>query len=299
MTDPFTIACAPAALSGLGLAVDGVEVSPAEGLKSLAAAPHLLCHAHFVTARLAAAAKASRAAQRAAAEQKHFDVAELFAFVCPATLAIPTPRGLARAIALEPRATDGETLRAVAHELLQRLASRHHPHPRETAENATYLAHANWPWGEVVLRALLMGQSALAVPRFATGLNVWDRLEEWEDDGPRPPPSQEAISPEEAQRELTQALGPFAEARPAQRDYAAAAAHAFQPRQNQAFNNILLAEAGTGLGKTLGYLAPAISMPSAARGRCGFPPTPRICSGSSIRKAGGSSRTPRSAAARL
>ncbi len=257
MTQTFTIACASAALSGLGLAVDGLMLEAGEGLRRLAAAPHLLCHAHFVTARLGAAARATRGAVRAAAEQKHFDVAELFAFVCPAQLAIPSPAGLARALALDPAATDDDTLRAVAAELLQRLASRHYPHLRETAEAATYLAHANWPWAEPVLKALRHGHPRLEVPRFATGLNVWDRLEDWEDEGPRPPPTQEAVSPDEARAELMQALGPHAEARPAQRDYAAAAAHAFQPRDNRAFNHILLAEAGTGLGKTLGYLAPA------------------------------------------
>ena len=29
---------------------------------------------------------------RAALEQRHFDVAELFAFICPARFAVPTPR---------------------------------------------------------------------------------------------------------------------------------------------------------------------------------------------------------------
>ncbi len=266
MTEAFTIACASAALSGVGLVSDGVVMSAGDGLKRLAAAPHLLCHAPFMAARLGAAARAARAAVRAAAEQKHLDVAELFAFVCPAQLAIPSARGLALALALEPGATEDDTLRAVAADLLQRLASRHYPHARETAEAATYLAHANWPWSGLVLKALTQGHPRLEVARFATGLNVWDRLEEWEDEGPRPPPAQEAISADEARRELAQALGPFAEARPAQRDYAAAAAHAFQPRQSQAFNNILLAEAGTGLGKTLGYLAPAFLYATRTRG---------------------------------
>ena len=45
--------------------------------------------------------------------------------------------------------------------------------------------------------------------------------------------------------------------RQSQRDYAAMATHAFEPRERKDINNILLAEAGTGLGKTLGYLAPS------------------------------------------
>jgi ATP-dependent DNA helicase DinG len=52
-------------------------------------------------------------------------------------------------------------------------------------------------------------------------------------------------------------LGKFSEPRPQQKNYAGTATYAFEPRQKKSENNILLAEAGTGLGKTLGYLAPA------------------------------------------
>ena len=47
------------------------------------------------------------------------------------------------------------------------------------------------------------------------------------------------------------------EARPTQATYAAEAAHAFQPREREGEPMMMLAEAGTGVGKTLGYLAPA------------------------------------------
>ena len=52
-------------------------------------------------------------------------------------------------------------------------------------------------------------------------------------------------------------LGPDAEQRPGQSDYAGAAAAAFAPRETRGDPNFVLAEAGTGTGKTLGYLAPA------------------------------------------
>ena len=48
-----------------------------------------------------------------------------------------------------------------------------------------------------------------------------------------------------------------AEARPAQAEFAAEAAFAFQPREREGEPRMMLAEAGTGIGKTLGYLAPA------------------------------------------
>ena len=246
-----------AILQGVMLVTPTRNFNAGEGLEALAKAPHLLCHAAFVTERLGLAAAASKAAIRRAREQKHLDVAELFAFVCPARMATPTPLGLARSLALEPAATELATLQLVADELLARLANRHYPGPRETAEVANFLARANWPWARPVLAALLKSNPKLDVGTFANGLNVWDRIDDWEDDAPRPPGRQDAITPEETVHFLHDILGTFSAHRPQQRDYAATATYAFEPRQRRGENNILLAEAGTGLGKTLGYLAPS------------------------------------------
>ncbi|MBC8036188.1 MAG: ATP-dependent DNA helicase [Rhizobiales bacterium] len=235
----------------------GERLTAEEGLARLASAPHLVCHAAFLIERLGNSSPVPRGTVRAAREQKHLDLAELFAFVCPARFATPTPQGFARSLALEPAASDVETLHLVAQDLLGRLANRHYPHVRETAETATFLAGANWPWARAAIEALMQADPKLDAGSFATGLNVWDRIEEWEDDGGRPPGRQEAISPADALAFLDEILGPGAELRPAQMDYAAAATHAFAPRQTRQENNILLAEAGTGLGKTLGYLSPA------------------------------------------
>ena len=233
------------------------DLDASAALQALAHEPHLLCHASFLIERLGFAAAAPRALIRQALEQRHCDAAELFAFVCPARFATPTPDGLARALGIEPAAYPAETLLLVTQDLLDRLASPSYPLPRETAENAAFLTRANWPWAPAVLEALRAGHPRLDFAPFATGLNVWDRIEEWEEDGGRPPGSQHPVSPGDAQRRLDEALGMDAETRLAQRDYAGAAAHAFQPRERKEENLILLAEAGTGLGKTLGYLAPA------------------------------------------
>jgi ATP-dependent DNA helicase DinG len=107
------------------------------------------------------------------------------------------------------------------------------------------------------MQAIMQANPKLDVGSFATGLNAWDRVEEWEDDGGRAPGRQDAISPQEAQSFLREVLGSDSEQRAAQSSYAGAATYAFQPRQRKEINNILLAEAGTGLGKTLGYLSPA------------------------------------------
>ena len=49
----------------------------------------------------------------------------------------------------------------------------------------------------------------------------------------------------------------IAEARPTQSDYASAASEAFAPREARGQTQVVLVEAGTGVGKTLGYVAPA------------------------------------------
>jgi ATP-dependent DNA helicase DinG len=243
--------------TGLGALAAGERLTPAAALKRLAAAPHLTCHAGFLAERLALAAGSARKETRAALDQRHFDVAELFAFVCPAITAVPTPKGLARALSLPLQDEDDAVLRNLAAELLRRLENPRFPFIRETAEHATYLARANWPWAKQVMQALLRANPKMDVGTFATGLNVWDRLDEWEDDGVRPQGRNDPISQDEAAEILRDALGIDAESRSAQRDYAMTAIHAFAPREASTFNNILLAEAGTGLGKTLGYLAPA------------------------------------------
>ena len=137
--------------SGMGAVISGGMVEPGAALARLAAEPHLVCHATFLIERLGFAAGAPRSAIRAAREQRHFDVAELFAFVYPARFATPTPTGFARSLALEPGASDSDTLRLAAEDLLQRLANRHYPLARESAENANFLARANWPWAKPVM----------------------------------------------------------------------------------------------------------------------------------------------------
>ena len=88
-------------------------------------------------------------------------------------------------------------------------------------------------------------------------LRVWKRLPEWEEEAPPPPSSSHPVLPADARRRLAAILGAGAEQRPGQGDYASAAAAAFAPRQTRGDPATVLAEAGTGTGKTLGYVAPA------------------------------------------
>ncbi|MEX2454714.1 MAG: ATP-dependent DNA helicase, partial [Rhodospirillaceae bacterium] len=65
------------------------------------------------------------------------------------------------------------------------------------------------------------------------------------------------VPPDDARRRLAELVGPQAEDRPQQGDYASAVSQAFRPRDESDAPNAVLAEAGTGVGKTLGYIAPA------------------------------------------
>lgn len=187
-----------------------------------------------------------------------YDLLELFAFCCPAQPAPPTPRGLALALDMPPPA-DAEAAAAllpdIATELLRRLArARATPLNRDAAMLAARLKQANqWPWADSVLAAL--GQPAARPSNDA--LKVWRALPEWEDAGPPPPPGSLPVSPAEARARLGEILGEGAEQRPSQADFASAASMAFTPREMAGEPRLVLAEAGTGTGKTLGYVAPA------------------------------------------
>jgi ATP-dependent DNA helicase DinG len=235
---------------------ESLSLGAEEGLKRLSREAHLLCHAPYLIERLSLVAQASPEIRHVAHGPKHFDVAELFLFVRPAQFAVPTPAGLARALGLKSR-DDGDSLRQVAGRLLGELASADYPHKRETFQLANFLKRANWPWAPLVLDAFGNEPARSEAEVFATGLNVWDRISEWEEQGPRPKASQHGVEPEDAVRLLAAMLGEDAEARPQQKDYCSQATRAFAPRETRYENSILLAEAGTGLGKTLAYLAPA------------------------------------------
>jgi ATP-dependent DNA helicase DinG len=187
-----------------------------------------------------------------------FDLLDLFAFVLPSRAAAPTPRGLALALDMRPPGPElvaaASLLPDLARALLARLAAgRDLPLNREASALARRMGQAGWLWAGPVAAALA-GQ-----PEIAGGepLRIWRRLAEWEEVAPLPPPSAHPVPPAEARLRLAAMLGPGAEQRPGQSDYAAAAAAAFAPRETRGDPHFVLAEAGTGTGKTLGYIAPA------------------------------------------
>jgi ATP-dependent DNA helicase DinG len=187
-----------------------------------------------------------------------FDLLELFAFVYPARSAAPTPRGLAIALDDDQPPVGLEAEAAALPDLAERML-RHLAMARDTLINrdaaslAARMHKAGWGWGPSIIGAL--GRPG-ATPSNEP-LKVWKRLSEWDDAAPLPPPSSYPVTEAEARTRLAGILGPHAEQRQGQADYAGAATAAFAPREVQGDPHMVLVEAGTGTGKTLGYLAPA------------------------------------------
>jgi len=189
------------------------------------------------------------------------DALELYAFVRPASFCAPSAVGLARALGLaEPKGMveQAQTLREAALALLEELAVKPTPNREEALSIAQALAKAGWAWGPWAEAALNRTPPDMRRHR-GSGLDVWTRLAEWEDEAPSGPSGSKPVTPEAAKVRLAELLSRAGldEARPAQATFAAETAFAFSPRDHEGQPRMMLAEAGTGVGKTLGYLAPA------------------------------------------
>lgn len=184
-------------------------------------------------------------------ELSGLDLLELFAFVHPARFAVPTPKGIAQALGLLlpiDEAGIAALLRQAAEALIATASA-----PWSEQEGAWTAAQSlfrlRWPW------APALGQ---VLPKPDTAERwLFSKLPEWEEVPPRANPRTVTLAPDAVAQRLAMLTGSAAEARPGQRAFAAAAADAFSPRVARDTPNLVLAEAGTGIGKTLGYLAPA------------------------------------------
>ena len=190
-----------------------------------------------------------------------FDALELFAFVRPARFCAPSAVGLALALGWpEPRGVEAQAqaLRQACATLLEEVAREPWPSREEAVALAETLQRAGWSWGGAVANALREG-GPLRHTHRGSGLDVWARLSEWEDQAPPGEPGSNPVDPAAAAARLKELLGRSGldETRPMQAQYAAETAYAFGARQREGEPLMMLAEAGTGVGKTLGYLAPA------------------------------------------
>lgn len=245
----------------IGVSDDGevVEWNAEEAIAALAEQPLLLCHRRFTARRAAGAAGRRGAANGRSLYPGLYDVLELFAFVRPAQFCVPTPAGLAQQVGLSAPTNSEEaalTLHLITKALLSELQNPAYPDREETVRMAKALMDTGWPWAPLVTSALGdLAPNSVAAARAR--LDIWSHLEEWEDQPPPPPPGALPVDPDAARERLQRLTGADAEEREQQAAYTATAAKAFLPRETAGAPQLLLAEAGTGTGKTLGYIAPA------------------------------------------
>ncbi|WP_029936902.1 ATP-dependent DNA helicase [Sphingomonas sp. UNC305MFCol5.2] len=241
MTPPLPYPALHASHGGIWIATaeETRAVSRGEAIRIAADTPTILLNAPLIGQRLGHP------------EINGLDLLELFAFLHPARFMVPTPKGLARAAGLAIPESDAEVaplLRRAAEALLA-VPDGDWPE-REGAWNSLQsLFRLRWPWAPAL-------SPRIGKPGQAERW-LFSKLPEWEERPPRAAPRTVTLSEGDVAERLARLTGNGAERRQGQRDYATAAAGAFAPREMRDSPNLILAEAGTGIGKTLGYLAPA------------------------------------------
>jgi len=249
---PPALVVLPGAKSATADAAGARELRPPYAREMIEEAPVLLAHAAMTARRLGLNAPGR--------SRRIFDALELFAFVRPAMFTAPSAVGLAQALGLpEPKgpADQAGALRAVCRMLLDELSATPWPSREEALMLAETLERGGWAWGPSTVAAL-RSQPVRHSGR-GSGLEIWSRVPEWEDQAPPGEPGSKPIEPEAAAHRLDDLLrrAGLDEARASQKVFAAETAFAFQPREREGEPRMMLAEAGTGVGKTMGYLAPA------------------------------------------
>ncbi|MEN3972832.1 ATP-dependent DNA helicase [Sphingomicrobium sp. XHP0235] len=202
--------------------------------------PHLIVNAPLIGERLGAS------------ELSGLDLLELFAFVHPARFVVPTMGGLSRALQL-PTPPDDEAATAQLSRLAARLLETMESPDwaeREGAWTVNRALHRHgWPWSPLVAQRLTTpGEMERS---------LFTRLPEWDEEARATPPRTVRVDEVESLNRLSSLLGTGAEGREGQRRMAADVAPVFDPRKREGQPNLLLANAGTGIGKTLAYLAPS------------------------------------------
>ena len=245
------------------------NLSPSQAKLEIHNNPVLVCHAPYTRDKLKMD------------DIKAFDILELFAFVHPARFCVPTPAGVANALGLsKPQTMDDapfslmESTEILLADLCKQRINDKTMNPLEVARVMGQQGKG-WPWTPFIFSAFGQEYDPAIQPFSKTSLNVWKYLPEWSEQAPPPPPSHHPVSEEESKERLTMLLqtgSKKAEKRQQQTDYATRMTKAFLPISSNLdimsdspddLENMVpkphfvLGEAGTGVGKTLGYLAPA------------------------------------------
>lgn len=216
------------------------RVSRGQAIAAVAESPHILLGAPLTGDRLGYP------------ELSGLDLLELFAFLFPARFAVPTPSGIASVLGLAAPTKEEDIaafLPLAASVMLECLGDPSWPEREGAWHGLQALTRQRWPWASILAPRL---EKPAKDERW-----LFSKLPEWEELPPRAQPRIVTINEDDILARLEKYTGAGAERRMGQRGYAAAAASVFAPREQNGRPHMLVAEAGTGIGKTLGYLAPA------------------------------------------
>ena len=242
MAAPLPLPALYATHAGIWIAGEhGVrEAERGEAIARAAETPHILLNAPLTGQRLGYP------------DLSGLDLLELFAFVHPTRFAVPTVPGMCRALGLavpKGEIATVEALGAIGGALLATLGEAGWAE-REGAWTSNVTLHRlGWNWAGLVGKRLPQPEQAERM--------LFSRLKQWDEGPERPAPRTVSIGEDDAVARLAELTGAGAEPREGQKRMAAAVARIFAPRRAAGEPNMLLAEAGTGIGKTLAYLAPA------------------------------------------
>lgn len=213
--------------------------------------PVLLCHTPYTTSKLRTNLIA-------------FDILDLYLFIHPTKFCVPTPFGIAKALQLDIP-DEPEDVPILLIDAAQALLKDFQDMPPKRQEKMLEIASImgmqgkGWAWAPYLFEALGQTYNTQSTLHSRVALNVWKDIPEWSESAPPSPPSHHGVTEEEATTALKDILGHdhTSENRPQQLDYTNAIRQIFEPKEDIDEPHILMAEAGTGTGKTLGYLTPS------------------------------------------
>lgn len=219
-------------------------------------APILTCHAPWISQKI---------------DLPHypaFDALELFAFVRAGEFTTPTLMGLSKSLSITPPASAEDhpfLMIEICQALLEELRHFSSEEKAQCISIAQAMARQNhgWAWSPFVLDAMSAPYDSNMPTNPKADMNIFDALPEWAEDAPPPPNKFTPINGEDARAHLETLLmrrnhsGQQSQIRAQQLNYATRVADNFSPKTDDTSPHILIAQAGTGIGKTFGYLAPA------------------------------------------
>lgn len=183
------------------------------------------------------------------------DILELYAFACPAQPCPPTIAGIAAVLGHDAEIGEAEDAALYLPILVAALLQRVKTAPDQAEMQAILTLTPDWIWCDTL--RFVSGKCAESDPALTRLLH---RLLTWSTAAPRPETPAYAITDDAALARLTHLRdtlhGSTQEARDDQQRYATAITGIFTPADTA---QVVVAEAGTGVGKTLGYLAPSLA----------------------------------------